>query len=323
MRARVRLGCAAAVVVVAATAFSFPASAQYYDGQPNPCTPPAAGLLGAIVDQLTAAQRAQACQRARDAYMREQQEAYAAAQAKAAQAQAEAAQAQAEAAREAAQAEAEQKARARAMAAAETAAETSPDNVCRKPAVAGLLISNYNGLPWPELPGGMERRVVDIKHLVTITNDPSAQILVCHGVWVHTNGMQIEGTMTMKPNVAGDMIVSWKEEAWSPPVTVPVVPSPSVTVSPQTAAPASGAFQQGLADREAWETWFSGTSGDYRTGALYWSAQRSLLHPGSCRALGGDAAVGCVAARMRLTPSDARRKRNPTYRQGWNSYAAQ
>ncbi len=80
------------------------------------------------------------------------------------------------------------------------------------------------------------------------------------------------------------------------------------------------AFRQGLADRKAWEDWFAGTSGDYRNGALYWTGQRSTPHPGSCTTLGGDATAGCLAAKVRLDASDARRKREPEYRQGWNSH---
>src|SRR4051794_6974718 len=39
-----------------------------------------------------------------------------------------------------------------------------------------------------------------------------------------------------------------------------------------------------------------------------------------CRALLGDAIAGCLAARARLTPTDRRRKSEPDYRLGWNSY---
>jgi hypothetical protein len=79
-------------------------------------------------------------------------------------------------------------------------------------------------------------------------------------------------------------------------------------------------FQQGLADRRAWEEWFAGTSGDFRNGAFYWTAQRSLPHPGSCTVLGGNAAAGCLAAQTHLGASDARRTREQDYRLGWNSY---
>jgi hypothetical protein len=284
-----------------------PASAQYYYPPTDPCAPPGPGFAG-LINQLNAAQRAQACQQARDAAMRQQQMDYAAAQAREAEAQ-----------RAAAQARALEEAKARAVSAAQAAAETSPDNLCRQPETARNLINEYNRMDWPGYPS---RRVVDIEHLVTIKKDSDNGILSCHGVWVHTNGMRLEGTMTMHPNVAGDIIVSWELGHWQPPVSTWVAPQPSTALSVPASTPSnvSPAFQQGLADREAWESWFATTSGDYRNGALYWSGQRSTPHPGTCAALGGDATAGCVAAQVRLEASDSRRKREPDYRQGWNSY---
>ena len=89
---------------------------------------------------------------------------------------------------------------------------------------------------------------------------------------------------------------------------------------------ASAAFEEGAADRQAWESWFGSLSGDYRAGAEYWSAQRSLPKPDSCYGPGGtnrgDWTAGCLAAQQRLTPSDARRKTEPDYKLGWNSLPA-
>ena len=79
-------------------------------------------------------------------------------------------------------------------------------------------------------------------------------------------------------------------------------------------------FADGLRDRRAWETWYEVTVSDYRVGATYWAGQRSLPHPGSCLVLSGDARNGCLAAATRLAASDARRKAEPDYRRGWNSY---
>ncbi len=56
-------------------------------------------------------------------------------------------------------------------------------------------------------------------------------------------------------------------------------------------------FQQGLADREAWESWFNGLSGEYRSGAYFWSGQRSLPDPTSCDSLGGEASEGLLCGR--------------------------
>jgi hypothetical protein len=103
------------------------------------------------------------------------------------------------------------------------------------------------------------------------------------------------------------------------PATQAALPSPAPSSSPAPAEHAAkGPFEQGIADREAWESWFAGLNGDYRRGASYWSGQRSLAHPGPCKALGGEATAGCEAAKLRLDPSDARRKTDRDYRFGWN-----
>lgn len=94
------------------------------------------------------------------------------------------------------------------------------------------------------------------------------------------------------------------------------------TAVPQVHAQTLTEFQQGLADREAFESWFAGLSGEYRSGAYFWAGQRSLRDPTPCASLGGQATEGCNAAKTRLDVSDARRKLVPAYRQGWNSYAA-
>src|SRR4029077_15024110 len=92
---------------------------------------------------------------------------------------------------------------------------------------------------------------------------------------------------------------------------------------PQKPGP-SAAFQDGLADRGVWEHWVVALTGDYREGAEYWSGQRSLPSPGSCYSQGYsrlDFVNGCIAAKQRLTPSDQRRKSEPNYKEGWNSYS--
>jgi hypothetical protein len=84
------------------------------------------------------------------------------------------------------------------------------------------------------------------------------------------------------------------------------------------------AFQQGAADRQQWENWFGSLTGEYRRGAEFWAGQRSLPHPGSCYGPNGqdqgDFTAGCVAAQTRLGPMDARRKSEPSYKAGFNSY---
>jgi hypothetical protein len=282
--------------------FATPAMAQWYM-QSDPCGPPPTlpGYVIMLTPQATA-QRAEACQRQRDEANRQQQAAIAAEQAREAEVQA------------------QEQERQAALAAAQVAAETSPDNFCREPDTARQLMNQYNGLDW-----SLPRKVVDIEHLVTIRKDVSSGILVCHGVWVHTDGEKIEGTMTMRPNVAGDIIVAWKPGHWEPAVSTWVRPQPAPVTPAMAAAlsPTSSTFEQGLGDRKTWETWFAATAGDYRAGAFYWSGQRSLPHPGSCTSLGGDGAAGCAAAQERLAISDSRRKSDPEYRTGWNSYQGQ
>jgi hypothetical protein len=152
---KLRLLWGAMLQIAIGVALSMPASAQYYP-QSDPCAPPGPGIVG-IINQFSATQRAQACQQARDAAMRQQQAAYAAAQAQQQAANAAAQAREAEAQRAAAQARAEEEARVAAVAAAQTAAENSPDNFCRQPDTARNLINEYNGMDWP---GFISRHVV-------------------------------------------------------------------------------------------------------------------------------------------------------------------
>lgn len=99
------------------------------------------------------------------------------------------------------------------------------------------------------------------------------------------------------------------------------VSAPTADVSePSQASPV---LQQGQADRREWESWFTSLSGEFRDGALYWTAERSKPRPGSCygpaaQAI-GDWTTGCNAAKARLRLSDLRRKTEPDYRAGWNT----
>ncbi len=86
----------------------------------------------------------------------------------------------------------------------------------------------------------------------------------------------------------------------------------------------SKAYEEGLADRRAWENWFAGLMGAFKDGAEYWTGQRSIPKPGSCYGpVGqnlGNWTAGCVEAKRILAPSDIRRKSESDYRAGWNSY---
>jgi hypothetical protein len=100
--------------------------------------------------------------------------------------------------------------RTQAIAAAKIAAEVSPDNICREPKVAGRVLDDFNSMDWPD-----GRRAVDIEHLVTIANN-GENYVSCHGVWDLKDGRQIEGTLTLKTNVAGNPIAQWQQGGWEP-----------------------------------------------------------------------------------------------------------
>ena len=107
-------------------------------------------------------------------------------------------------------------------------------------------------------------------------------------------------------------------------------PSPEIpaTTALATAAVASvptgpvTMYNKGLADRAAWENWFNGLQGDFKTGAFFWAGQRSLPHPGSCSHINTDFNNGCTAAKERLATADALRISEPDYKRGWNAYSS-
>jgi hypothetical protein len=80
------------------------------------------------------------------------------------------------------------------------------------------------------------------------------------------------------------------------------------------------AFQNGHADRQAWESWFGGLSGTYRAGAEFWASHRNDPDPPDCSST-NDVAFrsGCQDATKQLSNSDYRRKQNAEYKAGWNS----
>lgn len=97
--------------------------------------------------------------------------------------------------------------------------------------------------------------------------------------------------------------------------------SPSASTATATGLPA--ATQAGQTDRNTWERWFAGLSGDYRDGAEYWAGVRST-HPSSgvCALGRGGASAdfrkGCLDARSFLVQVDHRRDTEPDYWYGWN-----
>lgn len=99
-------------------------------------------------------------------------------------------------------------------------------------------------------------------------------------------------------------------------------PAPSTGVDAAT-PPVAGndAYAAGLGDRTHWENWFRAQQGERRDGALWWSGERGKPHPGTCEGT-PPFVSGCLDAKAILTASDTRRRSEPDYRRGWNSYAA-
>ncbi len=106
----------------------------------------------------------------------------------------------------------------------------------------------------------------------------------------------------------------------------PATPMPQMTFAPSAAVPKSAetrAFYDGLVDRRAMESWKAALPVDARAGADFWAATRSS-NKASC--FGPTAPElgpwldGCVAAQKMMNPMDARRKSEPDYRRGWNSF---
>jgi hypothetical protein len=90
----------------------------------------------------------------------------------------------------------------------------------------------------------------------------------------------------------------------------------------------SGAFNQGRADRQAYNTWFAGLpkGSQEQQGALYWASTRGTPRAADgcyIAAVGGDHAQrwldGCVKAKLMLDSFDHKRLTNADYRAGWNS----
>ncbi len=116
----------------------------------------------------------------------------------------------------------------------------------------------------------------------------------------------------------------------SPTASSAVAAMPEAPTNPASAAPAqvpaiamSHSFEQGNADRRAWDAWLSAQHGPYRDGAAFWGSQHELAEPRSCSSgtdmSRGDFTRGCETARQRLTAVDARRATDPDYRSGWNA----
>jgi hypothetical protein len=307
--------------------------------------------FAAMANAGVAQQRAQACTAERQAqwgaYYRhqevvKQQQAAADAAEKERQAQAAVA-AQAEAARERraqeAQAAEERRQQREALVARHNeyaqliALENAPDNECKKPDIARALLQEWSSF---DVFKDENLRAIDIEHLTTTAFDAASSTMTCHGIFVTNKGARLVGSMQIKKNVAGDPIDTWTPDG-SQDLSAYEAPPPldpdtlrTITVGTQTDAasvspPASEApsFSNGLADRQRWEAWYAGLSGDEKDGATWYAANRSLSgsHDCSAQSKPDDAPwlAGCLNAQQRLTPIDVKRKSDPQYKRGWNS----
>lgn len=89
-----------------------------------------------------------------------------------------------------------------------------------------------------------------------------------------------------------------------------------------TGSDVSPAYAAGRQARLDYQAWFNGLpSGDFRDGAAFWAANRSLKDPPSCKQFTKPAQwwAGCFSAQARLSPIDARRHAEKNYWRGWNS----
>jgi hypothetical protein len=82
--------------------------------------------------------------------------------------------------------------------------ELLSENLCNTAKYGGAILQIYNDLAkdhsMPE--------AVDIEKMVTPVTDDSIE-MSCHGVFVFTTGARVEGTVTVRKNIAGDMISEW------------------------------------------------------------------------------------------------------------------
>jgi hypothetical protein len=97
--------------------------------------------------------------------------------------------------------------------------------------------------------------------------------------------------------------------------------SPPSGTADQPTTGTSVSFDQGLADRRAYEAWFGGLNADAKQGALFWATNRNRAAQGvGCDGPNLSWSETCRQAQVRLGAADRRRRAEPEYRAGWNSY---
>jgi hypothetical protein len=215
------------------------------------------------------------------------------------------------------------------------AAENAPDNQCKTPDVARALMQAWSDF---DVFKDQNIRAVDIEHLTTTAFDPTSSAMSCHGIFVATKGFKIAGTLSIKKNVAGDPIENWVPDSSqdlsaydAPPAmdpdtlkTITVASNSDAQSVPPNGTTTAAAFSEGLADRQRWELWISGLTGEEKEGALWYAANRNLRGNHDCAAQPKQDDVpwsaGCLTAQQRLTPVDLKRRSDPQYKRGWNSF---
>ena len=146
--------------------------------------------------------------------------------------------------------------------------------------------------------------------------------------WLTNDELAAMGARRLPPSIGGRTPASTSSPPLPGVTTVPT--TPIVTAAASQPAPTvkrgdgaakdeqAASFQQGRADRSAWEQWFAALTGDTRLGAEYWTAQRSKQQPGNCVGT-MEFQQACLTAKQRLALPDTRRKVDPQYWWGWNS----
>jgi len=88
--------------------------------------------------------------------------------------------------------------------------ESAPDNACRDPKLARVVLEGWSNL---DAMKGEDIRAIDIEHLTTVYFHPDSMTFSCHGVFVTSKGFRIAGTVELRKNVAGDPLFMWSRDA--------------------------------------------------------------------------------------------------------------
>jgi len=88
--------------------------------------------------------------------------------------------------------------------------EKAPDNACRDPKLARLVLEGWSNL---DAMKGESIRAIDIEHLTTVYFHPESMTFSCHGVFVTSRGFRIAGTVELRKKVAGDPLFIWSRDA--------------------------------------------------------------------------------------------------------------